>query len=475
MSSRRRGSQPPSPIAEEAHRLACTRGIDPKRGLACLERLVETLAPKPVNDPTALTDAPTQFPLSLLDDAITSFGGEQAVRLIEQQDLVAMARRVAVVEYLAQQDTPLLTLQELASCTRSFIASLHEHRKYLLDFGLLPQSFRPCRWLYLHLGRLYDVKATGSPCPADEICSGSDELPPYRWIRWTRNENRKAGHKRRRASDVVFRSSAFTACEYGDADLLDGMQEEDASRIEKERRRIFKVKLGLLDLLASAAEPRDASQLWSDCLAVLTKEFNAEEVDFYLRMDRFYLETNAPDGLGAGVEPRRSPGGLTNLLEVVGHFEQEIKCGVLDWARTALDRSLLDALRTPPERDNLHRWRYFALFDRAARAVLDEVIDGAASRTTAAEAFWNEYRNRVSDAMREEFRVLVPIELHPRYLSLIRPVLQQHADCLQAQCARGESITQKRSTEQGEARTKIIGMFSTHHQYYNGACVNFCP
>lgn len=483
----------PSAIPEEANRLADALSIPTERALALVLKLVEGLAPSVVNEPAALADAFRTFPLSLFSNAIDSFGVEQAVRLIEEHDLSVLARRVQVAEYLSHADTPFLDLTQLAERTRSFIRFLQKRREYIVSTGLPPNEFRPCRWLYRQLGRLYDTKATGSPCPGDEIVPGSDG-PPYTWRRWSTS-----------AFGVM---SEPVECQYDDANLLSGMEKDDAVRIEGDRRRVFSVKLQLLELLAHAAERRDAGRLWSDALAVLTREFNSEAVEFYLRMDRFYLGLNALDDLGLGAELRRAPGGVTNLLEVVGHFEQEIKIGVLDRARVALDDSLFAVLRQSSFIDGIYcYWRYFKVLARPDRTVLDAALDAAIVRIAAEEAFWHEYRNRVSDAIREQFRVLYPVELDPKLVKL-GPLLQQAADLIQTRGDDGKSflevllshnstpamtttdnvpngpgdnntsppvIKPKRSTERGEARSKILAALTMHHKYGTADSLNTEP
>ena len=77
--------------------------------------------------------------------------------------------------------------------------------------------------------------------------------------------------------------------------------------------------------LKSAA---DATDLWSDCLGLTTGSLLGEEADFLLRMDNFYAET------GAGVkgvlyyntlEVFRPSVGFSGLLDIVGHFEEELR------------------------------------------------------------------------------------------------------------------------------------------------------
>lgn len=423
---RARSEQIPAPIDDEARRLAHCTAVTPEQARACLQRLADALAPNLIDKLRELEDALTQFPLSLFRDAIDLFGGARAVRIIEEQDLRVLANRVGAVEYLLDENTPFLTLEQLAGHTVSFKQFLVEHRDYLVKTGLPPRCFRPCRWLYKHLGRLYDVKVTGSPLPHDEIF-GDHDAPPYQW----RKKSWRMGN---------VGESRDTDCEYDEADLLAGMEPANARRIESMRPRVLDVKLRVLDLLAKGAAKQDAAGMWDGALAIFKKTFNARDINFLCRMDGFYFGADGRTLLGGGVNPKRAPGGVTNLLEVIGHIEAEIKIGVMHHARTALDDSLVRALRAPPAHDVVCRWNYFKVFDRPDRALLDATSDRVVAQCAAVAEFWQDYCDRVSAAMKNEFRIRVPIELDPRHAKLVVPFLRRQAAVLEGKCERGELI-----------------------------------
>jgi hypothetical protein len=234
--------------------------------------------------------------------------------------------------------------------------------------------------------------------------------------------------------------SQVVECAYEDAGLLAGMAPADAARIESDRPRVFEAKLQLVERLAEAAGRRDASGLWDACLAVLTKPFNAEDVEFYLRMDRLYVGDDARAGLAGLLHPKAMPGGLTNMLEVAGHVEQEITIGLFDRARGGLPAALLQALREPSRVWPGHRWRYFAMLDRPDRGALDLALEETLARAGEEEAFWQNFRHRLREALRSEFRVLVPVEIHPRHVALVGPMVQHVADHLQERRDRGELV-----------------------------------
>src|SRR5262249_17754182 len=150
-------------------------------------------------------------------------------------------------------------------------------------------SFSPCPWLYLHLGRLYDVKTTGTQCPSDEIVPEvGGPLSPYRWLRMV--EDHSSGNR------LVF-------CEYRDADLLPCLKEDKklAARIEKSRKSFFDLKLSLLATMADALKHQDAGRFWSEVVTTLKQQLNAQQAKFWLATDRRYLRADTRDSSAAKI------------------------------------------------------------------------------------------------------------------------------------------------------------------------------
>jgi hypothetical protein len=153
----------PARIQAEARRLAKDYVLamsDEHRAAACLDRLVRAFDPALADRPTNLRDALRRPPLLLLSYAAQSFGFDRAAQLIERSDLHSLWRFVRVAEYLFGEETPFYTVDELASYVGAFSKFLKAHRSFLVATGLPPKCFRPSRWLYLQLGRLYDTRCT---------------------------------------------------------------------------------------------------------------------------------------------------------------------------------------------------------------------------------------------------------------------------------------------------------------------------
>jgi hypothetical protein len=393
-----------------------------------MNRLVSEFAAVVADRPKELERNLGRFPLSLFDDARQYLGFERAVALVERGDLQALARRMEVTEHLFSDRTPFYQLPELAQHAADFVEFLRTHRNYLIATGLPPLCFRPCRWLYTHLGRLYDTRTTASPYPYDELFSnGTRERDPYQWVR----VQMRLPLAPKRAGSV------FVPCRYEDADLLSRMRMDDAERIERERPRMFDLKLQIVKLLADATRKGNASGLRGASLDVLKNTFNADEIRFYLRLDDYYMVANSLSGVDFVPASKWSPGGLTNILEVLGHCEAEVIYKMYDNARGSIPVEAFERLAA----DNEHRiWRYFDIVDSPHRQQFDVVIDALLDKADTVQGFRAEYCKWLEAALCRDFRVLVHIEMLARHAEALRPLVQDQANAMQEKRERGDYL-----------------------------------
>jgi hypothetical protein len=106
------------------------------------------------------------------------------------------------------------------------------------------------------------------------------------------------------------------------------LKQADAERLERDRPRLFGLKLELVRMLArAAADPGQPQQLWRACIDRLATQLTKNDMEFYLGMDHVYLGDDVQLGVGDCWSPKWSPGGLTNLLHVVGRCEVELVIG----------------------------------------------------------------------------------------------------------------------------------------------------
>jgi hypothetical protein len=418
--------------------------------------LVIEFAEDVANRPDELVQAMGRFPLSLFDDTRKYLGFKRAVALIEHGDVQDLAQRIQLTEHLFSDSTPFYQLSELAKHVNDFAEFLKTHQRYLIATGLPPYCFRPCRWLYVHLGRLYDTRTTESPYPYDEFRrSGNQDRDPYQWVRAQRkmqpapNSSRTSKRSRRVFSAVPDEcvsqvlctlraaSSLRVPCRYEDADLLGRMKKDDAERIERERSRMFDLKLRIVELLAKAAKSGNANGLRKTCLDALTHAFRADEVEFYFRMDDYYIGANSIRGVEFSPSAEWSPGGLTNILEVLGHCEAELTHKMYDEARRSIPKAVFKRLAAA----NQHRtWRYLDVVDSPRRREFDVMIDTLLAKAVTTQGFRAEFLKWLKDSLGRDFKVLVPIEMLPRHAEPLRHLIQDQANVMQEKRERGDFV-----------------------------------
>ena len=112
-------------------------------------------------------------------------------------------------------------------------------------------------------------------------------------------------------------------CGYLGADSFSELDPEDCTRIEVDRAKFYDTKLRVLKILSKAVAHRDSSNIWPDCLNILTETLSGEEAEFFLKIDRYYLGYDLMTG-EILTESGLLPGGLTNLVEFIGYCEKEM-------------------------------------------------------------------------------------------------------------------------------------------------------
>ena len=187
-------------------------------------------------------------------------------------------------------------------------------------------------------------------------------------------------------------------CDYQEALLMEGLDLSDASRLEEMRPRFLDLKLAVLRRLREAACTRSAQRLWEDCLELLTRTLSADEVEFLLRMDDLYAGS-LRGGMVFDFRTRKNqgfvhvPGGLFELRETVGHFEEELTIGKMDKIRRAiLGLPLGPSLEC-----------YFQAIGQPWRRDLDAALDELLALDARGEEFWKSFLQRFDEALRLEF------------------------------------------------------------------------
>lgn len=400
-------------------------------------------------------------------DAHQSELGTRAEQLLEEfaaSDLDQMYRRVGIIDQLVDGRLPVLQIDELAKQIQDFYDFQVLHEEALLGTGLPPEMFPGFCLLHEELGRLYDA-CVSSPLYPPRL-SPDERYPlgpsPYKWYRWAivnqtlpvaiellRGQGREnaasesaegkgarvdddpaAMHATLKAPpwpnisspDRPAYAKVLMQCHMEDADPHRFLSRADVVKIEQLRPRYFNVRLQVLaDLVEALSTPKKGgADLLGGCLARLGEEFDRSEIDYLLELDRRYV---GGDAAGCGTpqySKKNNPGGLSNLLHVVGQVECECRFGSWDSvARRApqcLKGAATDALPQPGFAVN---WRgYFAAAlvacDAELRTALDAFCDDLINAEEEAAQYTQGFAPRVCEWLANSVKVAVSYRVDPR-------------------------------------------------------------
>jgi len=421
----------------EAAELATRHGIDPTRVHRIFERIVQDYGGQSFPDEVGrqVWQDGLYFGPSL-DVALRYLPPANALALFEREDLRRLDERENVAYYL-DDHVSFYTTEERADLADAFAKHLEDNRQDLASTGLPRYEFG-MRWPGPFLRDLYPVKAFHSSRTAYYV--GGREVPltypilyrqdsttPVIGIRsytWRRPLDPTPGVGEEPNSitrAVSWDESDWIPCTYEEAPLIDGLDPSDAARLDAGRSAMLDLEIRVLRRLAAALRARDATDLWPACLRLLTDALRADDAAYYLGIDRllnsYDLRTGETTGEG---DPDFAPGGLTNLLEVIGDCEKELTIGTMDRTRRALPpEGALDSLRS-----------YYEAVGRPWQSRLDAALDLFVELEAREATFWDGFRVRVNEALENEFyaEVVVRIKVKQRLAATFEPYLRGFAE-----------------------------------------------
>lgn len=288
---------------------------------------------------------PPGIDIAQLDRAISAVGPSKALELFENEDLLKLADRAFLLEYFSHySDILLCSLDELARLIEEFISFLLNNREDLIETGNSRTCFLRSLFLDWQLAKLY----------------------PFNF-----------------------------------PIALEPPSSEDGERLKKGRGKLFRLKIAVMEELLQAIRHQSPTNVWEKCLPLLTEAISGDEAEFYLRMDRLYMGYNAVHkGKLVEIPNLDRPGGFTDSLEFIGHCEEELTLGAFSKARNLLgDLVTFDVLRRPMLLPN----NYFEAAQHPLKNVLDSALDLFLSFETKLTDFWENYVNRVNQALQSEF------------------------------------------------------------------------
>jgi len=300
--------------------------------------------------------------LDHIGDALFQLPAEETLTLFEQ-DLEELKSRIQITAYLSNEHVPFYSIEDLGNLIGLLLEHQEENKDSLIQTGYPQTGFIQSPWLDSGLAFLY---ATKMPVVPPEMTISDSEIV-YTYGEWS-------------ADGTI---------------PIEGFDPDDITHIEEGRSKIYDIKKEILKTLLHVLKKRDESSLWEDCLNIFTGGLLKEDIVFWLKMDRIYLEE----------EIRFLSGGITDILWLIGYCEKELTIGTMDRTRATIEGdSDLNSLN-PFEAQN-----YFSCVRRWGQGILDSTLDCFISLQQDEQEFANEYTERVNQALEDKFDVLIPIE-----------------------------------------------------------------
>lgn len=417
-------SQPAIHILEaEAAAIGSKFGGSPSDILACLDRLVATFPFDAAGPEDGFVDRLCLPPFRALSDAARVLGGPKAVELFSREDLKLIDLRVGAAQQLVDPDVPAYALKELASHVRDFCDFQREHSGFIIQTGLPPRHFKQCPWLHAHLGRSYDTRATRSPYCPHQFGSTEESLPPYEWSP--------------ACDQVAFSLSEIEVRSYEEAGMLGGLHIRDAEGLEYGREQWFETRLRILALLADATQMTSPASLTRECLNEITSAYTPEDVAFLHRMDQWYFGGQIRLGSGEALDHKMAPGGLANLLEVLGRFQMELSLltftGLRQWLAIAWPDFDNEGPLIPRE------LLYFKMIERCGWVEANREIDEWQARIRRENAAWQSFDEDVMRQLLANCQPPVDVRVHLGHTDVLS-MPQHHAEDCQTRIETGTTL-----------------------------------
>jgi len=390
-------------INDNAEHYASRHGWDSSRVAAVLERTAHL----PAGPAARQLEFVQKFGLMFrprMDDVLACFLPDDALALLESDELPEIQHRLISIEYLNLPGIPFYTLEELQTLTSSFISHLEAetNKAHLIKTGHPARSFERSPWLESWLGKLYHTKlpaeiekrelsvSEGGSRPVRPIPEYMPRVYGYEY-KWARKAD---------LARITSRSEEMPYCTYPEADLLFGMDPADAARLSGMRHKFLDLKVQVLHILVKALQTRK-KETAAECLRLLTNH-PAAQVEFWLRMDQFYRaysthrDNRQVADVGAG-----DPGGLSSLLEIIWHFLEELTIGPFWRTREALaDMVELDCIGRP----QLSQTKYLRAIGTSEQQVIDDALDLLGELQEEGLKAREDYYHGVKQALEQQYR-----------------------------------------------------------------------
>ena len=377
---------------------------------------------KPVQD--AGTERDDSIRASVLQKAQKYLPPEKVSEMLETQDLIHLMLRDTITQDLAQAGIVYSPLEHLEELTRLFLRHWEDNREHLIKTGHPLTYLRLGIWFPFYSHKLYPTKSVkwdwvrlsnflrqlvgrGSQSVSGENNEGPDKLPTkevsfsYEWIN----------------QDGI--------CEYDKASIMDNIDPNEAAFLEASRAALFELRIQILKLLLEAVQKRSSIDLWNNCVSLLTDTITHQDAAFFLNMDEIFRESiKLIPPIGADIY---TAGGLDDLLTIIGRYELELNSGDMTKVYTILQK-----LWEYQQRKGLQVRipDYFEAYGQPLQSILDGAADMYLATSRDSSAFWQEYDQRVNEALENEFyeEIIIQKKVKRKLVSKYKPQVNMFAD-----------------------------------------------
>jgi hypothetical protein len=195
----------------------------------------------------------------------------------------------------------------------------------------------------------------------------------------------------------------YPGCDCEERRALMGLSPQEVRRIEGDRRLLFDLSLEVIGCLREELCRGEAGRPWERSLGILQKALTAEDIMFYLDMDRLYWGVDIRTFDLSRPPSHPNPGGLTYLFSEAIGTEVELKVGLIRKVREAVRG--LPGLDPDAATDRGGRTAsYFDFTDPRQREQLHEVLSQFRANNSLVLSLSADFRVRISNALGGGFR-----------------------------------------------------------------------
>ncbi len=353
-----------------------------------------------------------------LEEAMNYLPGGAALNYFESENLTSLVQKEEFVSDIANGYLNLFTIDELPGLVQEYINQLREDSDFIIKTGYPRHTF--CKHGVLNeMSRLFYTR-----CP---------ETMTFYNLSKNKTECTISYHKsefwdlldfmkfRIPVNDRVLIKYTWKDGSYLNSPILKGLSSNDVNLIEKTRHRLFEIKINILGEILKSINKRDASDLWMNCLKILSEDSKKDFVKFFMLEEKEIFES------GSNVEREVSidignnkfklkkvidaywTGGIMQVLNTIGFFEKEIKIGTLSKTKEILHDLPSD----------IHLDSYYQFINQSEQSLIDFAFETFMKLYNEETKFYHELDNRVINTGFELVFPKVTLPVEYKYYSVV--------------------------------------------------------